>query len=166
MIEALYKQYHASVFRVCLRYTGRSDDAEDLVQDVFMKVRDNLDRFRGESAPFTWIYRIAVNESLQFLRKHRREERCDDEWIANALSTESFERHSNNRLFLKELFRGVDVKVRETILMLYYEGMKQEEVAEVLQVSRRMVNKRIDKFREFMRKKGYEVKKGGDHGQE
>ncbi len=64
--------YQDKVFRICFSFLGNLHDAEDLTQEVFIDVLQNLKNFRGDSAPGTWIYRIAVNRSLNFIRNRKR----------------------------------------------------------------------------------------------
>lgn len=60
-LEELYRSHLDMVFRICSRYTKDRDEAEDLTQETFVLIDRNLPRFRGESRPGTWIYRIATN---------------------------------------------------------------------------------------------------------
>lgn len=68
----LVRKYQQRVYGLIRRMVIDHDDADDLVQEVFIRVWQNIDRFRGDSGLYTWIYRIAANESLNFLRKKRR----------------------------------------------------------------------------------------------
>ncbi len=63
----IYEEYHAKLFRYLARFVGE-DDAEDLTQEVFVKIHKALDNFRGESKLSTWIYRIATNTATDRLR--------------------------------------------------------------------------------------------------
>ena len=67
-IETLVREHGKKVFNLAYRITGNRLDAEDVTQDTFLQVHRNLHRFRGDSAAYTWIYRIAVNASLQIKR--------------------------------------------------------------------------------------------------
>ncbi len=71
--EELYRLYKNKVFSTAYRYTNNRADAEDITQDVFIKVYKKLAGFRGEASVSTWIYRIAVNTCLDFLRRRKRE---------------------------------------------------------------------------------------------
>lgn len=68
-LEMLIKRYESRIFAVALRYTRVHEDAEDIVQQTFQKVFVYLHKFQGKSAFATWLTRIAVNESLMFLRR-------------------------------------------------------------------------------------------------
>lgn len=68
-VEALVRKYGQKVYNIAYRITANQLDAEDVTQETFIQVHRNLHKFRGESAPYTWIYRIAVNASLQCRRQ-------------------------------------------------------------------------------------------------
>src|SRR5207237_6969721 len=69
--EELVKRYDRNVFRIAQHITKNREDAEDVVQDAFLKSYQNLERFQEQSKFYTWLVRIAVNESLMKLRKRR-----------------------------------------------------------------------------------------------
>jgi RNA polymerase sigma-70 factor (ECF subfamily) len=70
--NSLVREYSKKVYNLAYRITGNRHDAEDVTQDTFLQVHRSLDRFRGDSAAYTWIYRIAVNASLQVKRRVNR----------------------------------------------------------------------------------------------
>ena len=65
----LYDEHAPSVLRICLRFTGKQEDAEDLCQEIFVKIYTAIRTFNARSRLSTWIYRITVNHSLNYLRK-------------------------------------------------------------------------------------------------
>src|SRR5881392_2822369 len=69
--EELVKRYDRNVFRIALHITQNREDAEDVVQDAFLKAYQKLDQFQGNSKFYTWVVRIAVNEALMKLRKRK-----------------------------------------------------------------------------------------------
>lgn len=72
--EEIYKQYSPRVLRLCMGYTGDAMKADDLLQETFIKVWQNLEKFRGDAQIGTWIYRIAVNTCLQNIRLEKKNE--------------------------------------------------------------------------------------------
>src|SRR5438270_14026453 len=70
-LERFYSAHQPQVYALCRKLLGRAADAEDVAQTVFVRAFRELPRFRGESAVKTWLYRIAVNESLGALRRRR-----------------------------------------------------------------------------------------------
>jgi RNA polymerase sigma factor (sigma-70 family) len=77
LFKEIYKTYSPKVHRLCLGYTGNSMEADDLLQEVFIKAWQNLDKFRGDSQVSTWIYRIAVNTCLYHLRSQKNKKSVD-----------------------------------------------------------------------------------------
>ena len=69
--EVLMKRYQDALMRTCTRYLGSLHDAEEVVHEVMLKVFHGLARFKGESSFKTWLYRIAHNESMSYLRKRK-----------------------------------------------------------------------------------------------
>jgi RNA polymerase sigma-70 factor (ECF subfamily) len=69
----LVEAYSDRIYRMTLSMTGNAQDAEDVLQETFIKVFKNIDGFKGNSSLSTWIYRIAMNEALMLLRKHKPE---------------------------------------------------------------------------------------------
>jgi RNA polymerase sigma-70 factor (ECF subfamily) len=67
----LVNQYDRNIYRLALNITGNPDDAEDVLQETFLKAYANLSRFKGDSRFYTWLVRIGVNEALMKLRKRK-----------------------------------------------------------------------------------------------
>jgi RNA polymerase sigma-70 factor, ECF subfamily len=65
-------EYQVKVYNICMSFVHNEHDAEDITQDVFIEILQHIGSFRGDSKPGTWIYRIAVNRSLNFIRKNKR----------------------------------------------------------------------------------------------
>lgn len=71
----LLEEYQKLVFNTCLSFVPNVEDAEDIAQEVFVEVYNSIEKFKGNSKLSTWIYRIAVNKSLEFLRKKNTKKR-------------------------------------------------------------------------------------------
>ena len=70
--QELVQSFRKHVYLTCLGFVQDEDDAEDVTQEVFIEVFRSVEKFRGDSKLSTWIYRIAVNKSLNYLRKHKK----------------------------------------------------------------------------------------------
>ncbi len=96
--EALFKEIFQNnsrkIYHLCYGYTGDEDTANDLMQETFMKVWQNLDKFRNQALISTWIYRIAVNTCLSYLRVEKRQPR--DELTENIIKTKAEEISDKN----------------------------------------------------------------------
>lgn len=71
-ITEVVEKYHPMVFRIAVGFVHIREDAEDITQEVFIKIYQNQDKFRGESEISTWLYRITVNTSLNFIAQKKR----------------------------------------------------------------------------------------------
>jgi RNA polymerase sigma factor (sigma-70 family) len=85
--QSVYTQYKRRVLNTALNMVQSMEDAEEIMQDVFVEVYFNLDGFRGDSALGTWIYRITINKSLDFLKKKNRKKRFG--WLTSLFDPES-----------------------------------------------------------------------------
>lgn len=115
------------------------DDANDVTQETFVKVWKYLDRFKEESQLFTWIYRIATNESISFLRKKRNRFFIPlinvENHLANSLKDDNFFSGEEIQLKLQKAILKLPEKQRIVFNMRYYNELKYEEMSEVLGTS-------------------------------
>lgn len=133
--KELYKKYGPKVQRLCLGYTGNQMEAEDLLQEVFVKVWQNLDKFRGDSQVSTWIYRIAANTCLYHLRSAKNKQSVNLEQAPPLLDFEETNKEQQVQLLykaiseLKESDRLIITMLLEEIP--YLEMAKITEISEV-----------------------------------
>lgn len=133
--DALVIRHQKSIQRVCYRFTGNTEDAADLTQEVFVKAYRSLPKFRGTSAFSTWLYRIAVNACLSF--KASRKNRADD-WdedhdiVAEGPSAEESLDSLMNAETIRKALDTLPEKQRVTVIMKVLEERTHAEVAEIL----------------------------------
>jgi RNA polymerase sigma-70 factor (ECF subfamily) len=140
----LYERYKDLVFNLALNYVCNVPDAEEITQDVFVKVYNELPKFRHEANPKTWIYRITVNQSLDFIKAKNRNKRS---FLKNILrfndAENSFEvtnfNHPGvqleNKEDLKRLFDKINSlpeNQKTVLILLKIECLTQKEVSEIL----------------------------------
>jgi RNA polymerase sigma-70 factor (ECF subfamily) len=111
------------------------DETDDLLQEVFIKVWKNLDKFRRDSSLYTWLYRIATNEVLGFLRKKRLDTQSLEEGIYDALHDPiHFEGNEVERR-LQEALAKLPDQQKLVFNMKYFDDMTMKEIAHVLDLS-------------------------------
>ena len=117
----------------------RHDDADDLTQNTFIKVWKSLERFEGQSSFSTWIYRIAVNECLNFLASEKRRQAesliHENGEVRAIVGSESGIAGDEIQRKLEEAVMRLPDKQRLVFNMKYYDDMKYEEISEVLGTS-------------------------------
>ncbi len=134
-------KYREPVVRLCRGFTGSADDAEDLAQDIFIEVFRSIGRFKGRSSLSTWIYRIAVNKSINFVRD--RSKRDHDDYASAAEIEGGDNGHSaEGRLVQKDhataLHRALDrlpESQRTAFVLSKYEDMSYSEIAGIMKTS-------------------------------
>ena len=152
----IVRRYEARVRVVLLRLLDDERDVEEATQDCFVQAWRNLDRFRGESAVFTWLYRIAVNEALARLRRKRVPTTQIDESRAplpadarnepqTAVESEELEH------FLARELRRLEPDYRAPVVLRDVAGLSNEEVAAVLGLSIAATKSRIHRARMQLR---------------
>ena len=137
--QKLLSDYKRPLYNQIRNIVLDHDDANDVLQNTFIKVWKGLDNFKEESSLFTWLYRIATNESLSFLRKKKRE---------NTQSIHPIEYELSKNLESDTYFKGdaIQLKLQQAILILpekqrivfnmrYFDEMPYEQMSGVLQTS-------------------------------
>lgn len=135
MQELLYNRFSPKMYAVCLRYCGNSDDAQDLLQEGFVKVFKNLEKYRGEGSFEGWIRRIFVNTSIEHFRRKvtittvtETQEAAiqDKEW--NALE-------SMAEKDIIKVIQQLSPGYRQVFNMYVIEGYSHKEISEILGIS-------------------------------
>jgi RNA polymerase sigma-70 factor (ECF subfamily) len=135
--DGLVRKYQRPIYYLALRYVKDADDAKDVAQRAFVRAFQGLANFRGASTFRTWLYRIAVNLSINHLRDHKRErpmEIPEDALVAEAVGAARLESHDDRR----ELLRALDElppKQRLVLELRVFEDLSFKEVADVAECS-------------------------------
>ena len=136
--SAIVEQYSQKIYWHIRRMVLSHDDADDLVQNTFVKAWMNIDKFRGESQISTWLYRIAINETLNFLAKNTGNTVSLDSpegAVAKMLESDTHFNGDRADALLQEAISRLPDKQRLAFNMKYYENMKYEEMSEILGTS-------------------------------
>ena len=154
--EQLVRRYDRNVFRIAQHITQNHEDAEDVVQDAFLKAFQNLANFQEQSKFYTWLVRIAVNEALMKLRRRRtgrtvsldQEIETDEDTMPRevadwAPNPEQMYNQSELRDILQKTIQGLPAGFRTVFVLRDVEGLSTEETAEALDLSIPAVKSRL-----------------------
>ncbi|GAA4766728.1 MULTISPECIES: RNA polymerase sigma factor [Flavobacterium] len=144
--KQIYTDYSQKVHRLCLGYTGDSMQADDLMQEVFIKVWENLPKFRGESQVSTWLYRIAVNTCLLHLRDAKKNTKVDIEKTTLKISDDNNDKEGQVQLLYKCIS-----ELNETdrlIITLMLEEVPYSEIAEATSISEGNLRVKIHRIKQ------------------
>ena len=137
--ECIVKEYSEQLYWQIRRMVLSHDDANDILQNTFIKAWMNIDYFRGEAKMSTWLYRIALNECLTFLNKQRASNQLsiDDthiEMIEKLETDPYFDGDETQKIFLKAVHARPE-KQQMVFNLKYFKEMKYEEISEILGTS-------------------------------
>ena len=162
----LVRRYDRNVFRIAQHITQNREDAEDVVQDAFLKAYTNLQQFQEQSKFYTWLVRIAVNEALMKLRRRRPERtvsldeeiKTEDDSVPREVADWAPNPEQNyNQAELKEILsrtiQGLPSGFRTVFVLRDVEGLSTEETAEALELSVPAVKSRLLRARLQLRER-------------
>ena len=135
----LVKKYQQRIYSHIRRMVIDHDDTNDLVQNTFIKIWNNLDGFREDSQLFTWMYRIATNETLGFLKQKKKRFFLPigdvEHELANKLTQNNYFNVNKLEMKLQQAILSLPEKQRMVFHLRYYDNMKYEDMSEVLKTS-------------------------------
>lgn len=153
----LVRRYRERVYHTIFRFTRSHSDTDDLVQDTFLRAFQELGRFRQKSGFYTWIYRIAVNLSLNFLKKRKRDmarNEYDDRRVeagGSAVSSPelaSLARELSDKV--NEAVEALPLHYRSSFILVALQGMSHAEAAQVLRCAEKTISWRMHKARKML----------------
>jgi len=137
--QTLVKTYQERLYWHIRKIVLSHDDADDVLQNTFLKVWRNLDHFREESSLYTWLYRIATNESLTFINSTKKRSLIPmndtSEFLLNNMVSDEFFEGDEIQLKLQEAILTLPEKQRIVFNLKYFEEMKYEAMSELLETS-------------------------------
>ena len=135
LVEAYQERLYWHIRRIVLTH----DDTDDVLQETFIKVFQNIDGFKGNSKLFSWMYRIATNEALSFLKRNSKIQGIDNEGtqqlVMQRLTADPYFDGDLAELELQKALVALPEKQRLVFNMKYFEEMKYAEISEVLDTS-------------------------------
>ena len=157
--EQIVSRYRRRVFHVSYKFTGRLADAEDLTQEIFLKVFKSLDKFNRDADVSTWLSSVARNYCIDRYRARRREREVvvDDLLAFDLAPAASGNPHraleeSDRAAFLREGIRELPSKLREAVLARDLQGLSYQEMVIALDCPEGTVKSRINRGREELKR--------------
>jgi RNA polymerase sigma-70 factor, ECF subfamily len=163
--EAIYDQHEDLVFNLCLHYLQNRQDAEEAMQDVFVKIYNKLSGFEGKSSVKTWIYRIAVNHCLDVLRARKRRNSLAFMTHLFLGKTETpleiphFDHPGvllEDRESLENVFKIINQlpeNQRTALILKYLDDLPQREIADIMQISEKAIESLLQRAKQNLEKK-------------
>jgi RNA polymerase sigma-70 factor (ECF subfamily) len=166
LFRQLLERHQTQVFRTCLGFVHRKEDADDLTQEVFIQAYQSLHSFKGDAEFSTWLYRIAVNRSLNYVRDQQKRsifDRLESFFVGEksdrSLPVPSTDPNPEQQLLLNEeqqmitkLLNKLPEKQRVAFVLSKYDDMSQREIAAVLQTTEGAVEALLQRAKKTLRK--------------
>ncbi len=161
--ETLVNEFKNKVVNICFSYTNNLEDAEDVSQEVFIEVYRSIKNFKKESSISTWIYRIASNKAIDFLRKQKRLKRgsgrisyledfsrTDFSSSADQIADDPLIQEQRKDLLYSAISKLKD-KQKQAFVLTQIEGMSQQQTAEVMNSTVKSVESLVMRARNKLR---------------
>lgn len=137
--DELMRRYGEGVYWQIRKMVFNHDDAVDLLQNAFIKAWKNIDHFRGDARLTTWLYKIAINESINFLNKEKTRQGFTaddpDNFIINNLTADEYFDGDELHLALQKAIAALPEKQRLVFNMRYFDEMSYEQISDILGTS-------------------------------
>lgn len=152
--------FQVPLIKLCKGFLQDHDDVKDVVQDTFIEVYNSIDRFRLDSKLSTWLYRIAVNKSINYLHKNKKRLNYKKDLIyekSYALS-DNFEKHET-LLLIKKAVNSLPENQRIAFVMNKYMDLSYKEISEVMNITLSSVESLLHRAKINLQKKLYNIYK-------
>jgi RNA polymerase sigma-70 factor (ECF subfamily) len=150
----LVVRYQRPIYNAAFWILRSADDASDIAQAVFLKVAENLDEFDSQRRFFSWIYRIAVNESLNLLRRNGHEEWLDDEIdlpAADSANPETRAGEAERSRHIQRALMSLSSNDRTVLTLRHFSECSYQEIAGILDIDEKTVKSRLFEARHRLR---------------
>ena len=151
----LVRRYQGPIYNAAYRVLGNAEDASDITQSVFLKIAERLDDYDSQYRFFSWIYRIALNESLNLLRHNGREHALgdDDELLADDARADPESRAEGAELSarVQRALMKLKPQDRMVVVLRHFSECSYREIAVVLEIDEKMVKSRLFEARSRLR---------------
>ena len=150
-IEALLFRYEKPVYNAAYRMLNSSEDARDVTQTVFLKVIEKLDSYDPQYRFFSWIYRIALNESINCLKKQNRLDAFDREPISQANGPEEQTGADQVSQGMQTALMTIQAEYRTVIVLKHFADCSYTEISQILDLSEKKVKSRLYTGRQLLK---------------
>ncbi|MFK5973029.1 MAG: RNA polymerase sigma factor [Flavobacteriaceae bacterium] len=147
-LNKILTEYYPKIFKTCFGYTRTLEDANDLTQEVLIRIWKGYASFKGDSTLNTWIYRITVNSCLMFIRKNKKQVLVD----INTLNHLHHENQNIDQEEIDELYKHI-AQLNEKdrlVIILYLEELTYDEIADIIGISTNYVGVKINRIKKIL----------------
>jgi len=151
--EILLLRYQGPVFNAVLRMVRQRDEAGDLTQTTFLKAYESLARYDSGQKFFSWLYRIAINESINHLKRRGRLEPLEGDWASRSNSPEAAAVTSDISVHVQDALMSLPTDYRAVLVLRHFEDCSYDEIAQIVGVPEKTVKSRLFTARQMLRER-------------
>jgi RNA polymerase sigma-70 factor (ECF subfamily) len=144
-------KYQKPLYNAAYRILGSASDAEEVTQAAFVKAFEGLGTFRKGSKFFSWLYRIAVNESLNYRQARRQHEQVDEERLARPETPETEYGQREMEAGIQEALNALTDEYRTVIVLRHFQELSYDEISAILGIPAKTVKSRLFSARQQLR---------------
>lgn len=148
----LIERYQSRVYYLSYRMTGVAEDAEDITQNVFLKIYSGLANYNPEFKFFSWLYKTAINESINYLKVNKTRRPYEMVDISDDNTIENKIIDSERKKLIRENVSRLKPKYSSLIVLKYFEDLSYEEISSVTGLSIKKIKSRLFEARNLLRK--------------
>ena len=149
--EEIVERYHKIIFNVGLRVLNNAEDAADVTQTAFLKTYENLHRFNEKYKFFSWLYKIAVNESVNVLRQRKQTQGVDSGIVSTGKNPEETYKDVELSEKIQNALMKIELDYRVVIVLSHYQELSYDEISYVLDLPGKTVKSRLFTARKLLR---------------
>lgn len=149
--EKLIRKYHKQVFHIAGRLVKYTDDAEEITQSAFVKAYENLGSFNPKYKFFSWLYRIAINESLNFIREKRNSTEVTDEFQSGGENPGEILDQAENGRKIDNALMELDIFYRVPVVLKHFMDYSYKELSILLNIPEKTVKSRLFTGRQILK---------------
>jgi RNA polymerase sigma-70 factor (ECF subfamily) len=149
--EALIREYQKPVYNAAYRILGNPDDAADATQAAFLKAFEHLDRYDPSYKFFSWIYRIAINESINQRKRNRDQQLLDDNHAAADGGPDSTAEADDLASGIQDGLMALNDDYRTVVVLRHFSDLSYRQISEVLEIPEKTVKSRLYSARQLMK---------------
>jgi RNA polymerase sigma-70 factor, ECF subfamily len=147
----LIKEYERPIYNAAFRIVGNADDAADVTQTVFMKVFERIDQYNPEYKFFSWIYRIAINESINQRNRGKDLQPLEDEHASSSSRPEDTVDAEKLSQVIQDVLMKLQEDYRVVVVLRHFSEMSYHDISGILNIPEKTVKSRLYSARQLMK---------------
>lgn len=148
--ETLVDEYQGVLYNLALRMTGNSEDARDLTQTVFLKVWRSLAHYDPRHRFYSWVYRITLNESLNFVDRRRQHSELDERMPSSDAGPDDQANATEMTEHIQGALMELTLEYRKVLVLRHFQQLAYQEIAEILSIPEKTVKSRLYSARQLL----------------